>query len=80
MVEPKSYIEIAYSSIKCFAHDGSLDTGELNYLLGLAMRDGVIDVDEKRVLKNILSKVNQADVASWVWDRIQEVKHRHGLN
>ena len=46
-----SHLTIALESIKCFTDDGELDLGELNYLLGLAMADGVIDTEEKRVLK-----------------------------
>ncbi len=30
-----------------FTDDGTLDIGELNYLMGLAMRDGIVDEDEK---------------------------------
>mgnify|MGYP006201630687 CR=1 FL=1 len=43
MIKPHSHIEIAYSSIRVF-NDGLMDAGELNFLLGLALRDLGIDV------------------------------------
>ncbi len=75
----KSHLEIAIASIQCFTDDGTLDLGELNFLLGMAMRDGIIDEDEKRVLSNIFSKVNMNDVNNVVWDRIQAIKSEHNL-
>ena len=75
----KSHTEIAVASIRCFSDDGTLDIGELNFLLGLALRDGVVYDEEKRVLNNIFSKVGQTDVTPIVWDRIKEIKQQHNL-
>lgn len=80
MIKPKSHTEIAYSGIDCFTDDGTLDIGEINFLLGPAMRDGQIDEDEKRILKNIFSKVQQSEVAPQVWERIQAVRQQHGID
>jgi len=75
----KSHLEIAIASIKCFTDDGTLDIGELNFLLGMAMRDGVMDEDEKRVLNNIFSKVTSNDVSNTVWDRMEAIRREHNL-
>ncbi len=72
-----SHLDIAIASIKCFTDDGALDMGELNYLIGLAMRDNVIDDEEKRVLSNIFSKVSRSEVGEKVWARIREIKQAH---
>ena len=48
-----SHLAIATASIRVFANDGTLDQQELDSLLGLALRDGRIDAEEKRVLANI---------------------------
>jgi hypothetical protein len=79
MNQPKSHIEIAYSSIRVFADDGKLDLGELNFLLGLALRDGVIDADERRVLGNLLRKALMAKPSTVVEQRILAVMKQHGL-
>ncbi|MHC4887215.1 MAG: hypothetical protein ACYTGH_19220 [Planctomycetota bacterium] len=78
-MECESHVEIAFSSIRCFTDDGTLDIGELNFLMGLAMRDGVIDDEEKRVLNNIFSKVNEDEVTTEVWKRIQAIRKKHDM-
>lgn len=75
----ESHIEIALASIQCFADDGTLDMGELNFLLGLALRDNKVDDDEKRVLGNIFKQVKQSEVRPSVWERIQETKKKYGI-
>lgn len=74
-----SHLEIAIASIRCFTDDGRLDIGELNFLLGLALRDNKIDPDEKRVLADIFAKVRSGDVDPKVWERIQQVKSRYDI-
>lgn len=74
-----SYIDIAIASIQCFADDGTLDMGELNFLLGLALRDNFIDEDEKRVLSEIFAKVGKEDVSENVWNRINEIKKKYEI-
>ncbi|MEM1205947.1 MAG: hypothetical protein AAGN66_22135 [Acidobacteriota bacterium] len=72
-----SHIEIAYSSIRVFADDGTLDMKELEFLLGLALRDDSIDDDEKRVLASIFDKATAAGVTEDVASRIQQVRERY---
>ena len=79
MEKTSSSIELAYSSIPVFADDGALDMEELNFLIGLALKDGQIDEEEKRVLGNIFAQVSQNDVAPKVWARITEIKKKYGI-
>ena len=74
-----AYLEMAYSSIRIFADDGTLDNGELNFLLGLALRDGQIDDDEKRVLGNIFKQAEATNLSLTVQSRIREVRRKHGI-
>lgn len=74
-----SHLDIAVESISCFTDDGTLDSGEVRRLLGLALRDGVVDDEEKRVLKNIFSKVGQGEVTPETWSIIQEARATHGI-
>ncbi len=79
MAKESSYIELAYSSIPVFADDGTLDMEELNFLLGLALKDGQIDDDEKRVLRNIFNQVGKDEVTPKVWERITDIKKKYDL-
>jgi hypothetical protein len=74
-----SHIELAYSSIPVFADDGTIDMGELNFLMGIALRDDRIDEDEKRILKSIFDKVSAKDVTPRVWERIEAIRSKYGI-
>ncbi len=78
--QPKSYTEIAWSAIKVFSDDGTIDDGELNFLVGLALRDKVVDEDEKRVLKSIFDRAESStSLSAKVRERIQSVRAQHGI-
>ncbi len=72
-------MEIAISSIKVFADDGTMDLEELNFLMGLALRDGVIDEDEKRVLRSIFYKCPKGSVSYKVYERICLIREKHNI-
>ena len=77
--QDSSYLELAYSSIKIFANDGTVDLTELNFLLGLALRDGEIDDDEKRVLKRIFDHAENTDLSVATRARIRQVRAQHSI-
>lgn len=79
MGKAASHIEIAYSSIPVFADDGTLDMEELSFLLGLALRDGEIDEDEKRVLANIFDRVPAGKTSPKVIERIKQVREKYSI-
>ncbi len=79
MSKPRSHLDIAVASIHVFSDDGKLDLAELEKLLGLALRDEVIDEDEKRVLGNILTRAERDGVAADVRARIDEVRGKYGF-
>lgn len=72
-------IELAYASLAVFADDGTVDMGELNGLLRLAMRDGELSESEKAVLRNVFNRVLEEDVDGVVWERIQGIRRMHGV-
>ena len=75
----RSHHAIAVASIHVFSDDGRLDLAELEKLLALALRDEVIDEDEKRVLGNILTRAERDGIAADVQTRIDEVRTRYGV-
>tara|TARA_Y100000588_G_scaffold210270_1_gene224239 strand:+ start:72922 stop:73161 length:240 start_codon:yes stop_codon:yes gene_type:complete len=74
-----SHIDIAVESISCFTDDGTLNQEEVRRLLSLALRDGVVDNEEKRVLNNIFNKVTQSEVSADTWAIMQEARVKHGI-
>jgi hypothetical protein len=74
-----SHLQIASAAMGVFANDGTIDRRELEYLLSLALRDGQIDPDEKRVLASILDRVPRREVSPELWQRIGEARKQHGI-
>ena len=79
MADSSDYLELGYASIKVFSDDGTLDMQELNFLLGIALKDGEMDNDEKDTLKRIFNKVIKSDVTPKVWDRIQAIRKKYAF-
>jgi len=77
--EIRHNVELAYASFAVFADDGTIDAGELNFILGLALQDGKISEEERRILNNVFNRIHEEDVSSAVWERIQAVRMQHGL-
>ncbi|MBL1275146.1 MAG: hypothetical protein COB30_003580 [Ectothiorhodospiraceae bacterium] len=73
------YAEMSIRSIKCFANDGKLDLRELNGLVDIAIKDGGFDDDEKRVLKNIISKLSSVELTTAMRLRISELEKKYGF-
>ena len=71
--------ELAYASFAIFAEDGNIDLGELNFLLGLALRDGTLDDMDKRILAGVFNRILEQDVSAEVWKRVQAVRKQHGI-
>jgi len=74
MAESKDYLEMSFRSIECFSNDGKLDAVELGNILKIAEKDGVIDQNEIRVLRNIISKVKPEEVDSEMKAKLEEVR------
>lgn len=64
------WMEMAVYAIQIFGNDGTIDEHELDCLLALANDDGQIDADERRVLGNILDRVDPLRVPELLWMRI----------
>lgn len=76
MTESRDYLELTFRSIECFTNDGKLDAAELGKLLAIAERDGEIDQNEMRVLRNIISKIKPEEVDSAMQQQLQVVSDK----
>lgn len=77
--ENRDYLEITFRSINCFANDGVLDAAELDNLIDIALRDGNIDQNEKRVLSNIIGRLGYADLTSDMLRKVEQLKSEYGI-
>ena len=74
-----NYLEMSFKSINCFADDGQLDIDELNKLVAIALKDGAVDADEKRVLGNIIAKLKPAELTSTLQRRVDELREKYAI-
>ena len=54
--EIPSHVKMVMESIKSFAKDGAYSVEELERIITIALEDGEVDEDEKRVLRSVLQK------------------------
>ena len=78
MSEPRDYLELSFRSIQCFADDGRLDLRELDSLLAITERDGAIDDNERRVLKNIIGRIKPDEIDQPMRARLTEIEQKLG--
>lgn len=58
----RDHLEMALKAVEAFRENGTLDAGELREIVRIAERDGVIDNNEIRVLRSIISRVDPSEV------------------
>lgn len=78
MSESRDYLEMSFHSIQCFTNDGKLDAGELGKILAIAEKDGVIDQNEIRVLRNIIARIKPHEVDEDMKQKLAEISAKVG--
>ncbi len=74
MKDSKDHLEMSFRSIECFANDGKLDAEELGKIVEIAERDGEIDRNEIRVLRNIISKIRPHEIDSSMKAKLEDIR------
>jgi tellurite resistance protein len=75
-IQAKSHIQMVLQSIDIFANDGKLDQTELAKLMELALRDGQIDAEERRVLNKIFEHAEKSGMDADVRAAIEKIRAR----
>lgn len=73
------YLEISFRSIRCFSDDGKLDVNELNQLVDIALRDGAVDDEERRVLAKIISLLKEDELTTEMRGRIATLRSQYAI-
>ncbi len=68
-----------YSFLVVFANDDTIDEGELHFIEKLALEDGIVDEQEKAVLKNIFARVNEEHLANRVKEEIRDFREKYDI-
>jgi len=73
------HLEIAYTSMTLFQDDGTLVEEEFNKLLDIALKDGHVNDEEKRILNSILARLKDDEITYSFKQRIVEVKEKYNI-
>ena len=72
--------EMIFRTIQCFSDDGTLDVNELDQIVKIAMNDGIVDEEEKKVLKNIICNLTSKDLTLELWTRVEQLIEHYELD
>lgn len=76
MNNAKDHIEMALKAAEGFANGGTLNARELGEIIDIAERDGVIDQDEIRVLRNTISRLDPSEVTASLRSKLAELAEK----
>ena len=78
--EGSNWMHLArYSFLKVFADDEMIDAAEWATLRKIALADGVVDEDEKKVLAKIFERVDPRSLDPQVREDIERFRAEHGF-
>jgi uncharacterized membrane protein YebE (DUF533 family) len=72
--------EMLHRSIAAFSDDGKLSVDELDHIIQAGMSDGVLDAEERAVLKKTISKLTHSDFSPELWARVEQLVKRFELD
>lgn len=64
---------MTFRSINCFADDGVIEASELKEIFDIALRDEMIDQNEIRILRNIISKIKPDEIDASMKDQLNTI-------
>ena len=70
---------LQYSFLHVFANDKIIDAHELAFIEKLALEDGKVDDEERKVLALIFKRGLKADLSDEVREEIQRFCHNYGV-
>ncbi len=68
-----------YSFLVAFANDDTLCEDELGMITRLALRDGIIDDQERDVLRNIFARAQTQNLTPDVRDEIRQFRDKYNI-
>ncbi len=77
--ECRDYLEMTTRSITAFANNGRMGIDEFNEIVDIALRDRVVDENEKRVLGSIINILLPHELTVEMCNRIEELRVAYGI-
>ena len=74
----RDHLDMVKRSLEAFA-DGRMTRGELDDIVDIGLRDGQLDADERRVLGQLVARLNSRELEAGIRDRLVRLQRDHGL-
>jgi hypothetical protein len=78
-IESRARQLMAYSFLVVFANDDTIDEAELKMLEKLALEDGVVDEEERKIPGNLFSRVSKKQLGDKVWEEIESFRKEYDI-
>lgn len=75
----RDFLKMAYKALDAFDDQGRPDMASFDELIEIALRDGIFDGDEKRVMREVIAKVDTSSVSDESFERLREIQDKYGL-
>ena len=80
--ESRDYLEMTFRAARLFAQDGGLSAEGMQEIINVALRDGVLDNNEIRVLKEIVVRLKPHEITPAMREKLNELslmlaKYKH---
>lgn len=75
----RDFLVIAHEALSLFDEQGSVDLAQFERLIEIALRDGVLDGDEKQVLRKLITLVDDDSISRELHDRIEKLHTQYGV-
>ncbi|MCC2639022.1 MAG: hypothetical protein K0Q68_2741 [Moraxellaceae bacterium] len=76
--EGRDYLEMSFRAIRLFADDGTFSVRDLQEIIDIALRDGEIDTNEKRVLGGILGRLRPEELTPEMQRKLESLEQKLG--
>jgi tellurite resistance protein len=76
--ESRDYLEMSFRSIRAFGDDGRFSPANLQEIVDIALRDGVVDANEQRVLAGIIGRLKPEELTAEMKRKLDELKQKLG--
>ena len=75
----RDFLKMAYRALDAFDDQGRPDMASFDDLIEIALRDGIFDGDEKRVMREVIARVDLSAISPDKQARLREIQDKYEL-
>ena len=75
----RDFVKMSFRAVEVVDDQGRVDLDAFDKLVELALRDGIFDDAERRVLRTVISMVDPDGISPELKERIDKLREQHGI-